>query len=155
MPATTDCQNWDKCETWERVVAAILATGVKVDLASAAKYYGTTYNTLENRFRKIKKLSGVLKAEVENGERGEVKSKPTTPRKPKTPKKYALNSVVNSRVSKTSPSKKKVIKQEQLPSTGSSVFDEMDTDILSLPTNGIDSVGNENATMFDGSFELN
>lgn len=73
MPATTDCQNWDKCETWERVVAAILATGVKVcsttsgilvpvlhavdvdttqvDLASAAKYYGTTYNTLENRKR--------------------------------------------------------------------------------------------------------
>jgi len=61
-----------------------------------AKYYGTTYDTLENRFRKIKALSKVLKAEVDSGERGEVvkpsRSALSTPRKPKTSKKDALNS---------------------------------------------------------------
>ena len=60
-----------------------------------ARYFGTTYDTLENRFRKIKKLAAELKKEVDDGDRKEVvparKSNPSTPRKPKTPKKEALN----------------------------------------------------------------
>ena len=42
--------NWDSCETWERMVAALIASGVKLDLKKVAKYYDTTYHTLENRF---------------------------------------------------------------------------------------------------------
>lgn len=58
-------------------------------------YFGTTYDTLENRFRKIKKESATLKDEVERGERGEIapsrtKSNPSTPRKA-SPKKAALS----------------------------------------------------------------
>jgi len=59
--------------------------------------YGCTYDTLENRFRAIKKLAITLKQEIDSGERGEVvapaptKSAPNTPRKPKTPKKDPLS----------------------------------------------------------------
>ena len=59
--------------------------------------YGCTYDTLENRFRNIKKLAITLKQEIDSGERGEVvappraKSAPNTPRKPKTPKKDPLS----------------------------------------------------------------
>ncbi|KAK4501702.1 hypothetical protein PRZ48_007511 [Zasmidium cellare] len=118
--------DWDSQATWQRVIAAILATGVKVciapafmfdiklitcqvDLKQTAMYFGTTYDTLENRFRKIKKESATLKEEVERGERGEIaptrtKSNPATPRKA-TPKKQALSAVTNGRVAKTTPSK--------------------------------------------------
>ena len=110
--------NWESVETWQRLVSSILATGYKVskclpsnlktvtdgydskpDLKTTAIYFGTTYDTLENRFRKLKKEAETLKAEVERGERGELtvpsrpKSAPTTPRKPKTPKKEPLESM--------------------------------------------------------------
>lgn len=39
--------------------------------------YGTTYDTIQNRYRKIRKEADALKAEVESGERTEV----ATPRK--------------------------------------------------------------------------
>ena len=117
MPKST--VNWDSAETWERIVASIIASGVKVcsrvlpclrscppvnfcdiqlDLGSIAKYYGTTYHTLENRFRKTRKDAKVLEAEVNSGERGDegtptrTKSAPATPRKAKTPKKDPLES---------------------------------------------------------------
>ncbi|CAK3831146.1 Hypothetical predicted protein [Lecanosticta acicola] len=114
--------NWNSVETWQRVVAAMLATGIKPDLRQTATYFGTTYDTLENRFRKIKKEADVLKGEVSNGARGEVtapsrqKSAPTTPRKRQTPKKDALSSVSNGRINKSTPksSKKSGIKQEQI-----------------------------------------
>ncbi|EMC97331.1 hypothetical protein BAUCODRAFT_23648 [Baudoinia panamericana UAMH 10762] len=115
MGGTTDRSS---AETWQRVVAAIIASGIKgsdslqIDLKVTATYYGTTYDTLENRFRKLKKDAAELKKEVESGQRGEVavpartKSAPTTPRKPKTPKKDALSAVANGRIGKTTPSKK-------------------------------------------------
>lgn len=93
-----DKVNWNDVETWQRVVAALLATGIKPDLKQTATFFGTTYDTLENRFRKIKKDAQVLKDEVNSGQRGEVtapsraRSAPNTPRKPKTPKKDALGS---------------------------------------------------------------
>jgi len=60
-----------------------------------AIYFGTTYDTLENRFRKIKKEAATLKEEVDSGQRGEVKPKPSTPRKPKaTPTKEALKGLL-------------------------------------------------------------
>ena len=72
---------------------------MKVDLRSAAAYFGTTYDTLENRFRKLKKDATTLKAEVDGGERVEIttpsrtKSTSATPRKPKTLKKGLLESM--------------------------------------------------------------
>ncbi|KAK5733931.1 hypothetical protein LTR17_009338 [Elasticomyces elasticus] len=125
MPGTT---NWESAETWQRVVASMLATGIKVDLKATATAYGCTYDTLENRFRKLKKLAATLKEEVDNGERGDVavparvKSAPATPRKPKTPKKDPMSAVANGRVSKASPSKKN-IKKEHLESTTSEASD--------------------------------
>ncbi|KAK4569718.1 hypothetical protein LTR86_002686 [Recurvomyces mirabilis] len=111
--------NWSDVETWQRVVASIVATGI--DLGAAAKYYGTTYNTFENKFRQIKKQANELRAAVDNGETGDAptaartKSLPSTPRKPKTPKKDPLSSVANGRVNKPSPSKMNVKKE---PSDG-------------------------------------
>ncbi|KAK5129529.1 hypothetical protein LTR08_003188 [Meristemomyces frigidus] len=127
--------NWDSSETWERMVAAIVASGVKLDLKSVAAYYGTTYDTLENRFRKIKKVAATLKAEVDGGERGEVatrpKSNPRTPRKAKTSKKDALTTVAHGRVTKASPNKKSIVKQEQVEGSASSAFDDpMDGDLV-------------------------
>lgn len=106
--------NWDSQETWQRVVASIIATGIKVrniassinhmslltvfqiDYRQVALHFDTTYDTIENRFRKIKKEAAVLKEEVERGDRGDNaggrKSAPATPRKPKTPKKDPLSS---------------------------------------------------------------
>lgn len=58
-------------------------------------FYGTTYDTLENRLRKVKKDAAVLKEEVASGERPAVpvkaKSEPNTPKKPKTPKKGGVD----------------------------------------------------------------
>ncbi|KAK5121934.1 hypothetical protein LTR85_004506 [Meristemomyces frigidus] len=151
--------NWDSTETWQRVVAAIIATGVKLDLKAIATYYGTTYDTLENRFRKIKKDAAVLKDEIESGKRGEApprgKSAPTTPRKPKTPKKEALNSVTNGRVSKTSPTKKKTIKKEQMDSNASSIFDDItDSNMGSFNASGLGSFDAEAAGMFGGGMDF-
>lgn len=90
-----------------------------MDLKQTATYFGTTYDTLENRFRKIKKEAATLKDEVDKGDRSEMptpsrtKSAPSTPRKPKTPKKDALSTVTNGKVTKSTPkSKKSGIKQE-------------------------------------------
>ncbi|KAK3117535.1 hypothetical protein LTR53_000961 [Teratosphaeriaceae sp. CCFEE 6253] len=123
--------NWDSAETWQRIVASIVASGVKLDIAKMARYYGTTYDTLENRFRQsgqIKKLAAVMKEEVDGGERGEIKSNrsaPVTPRKIKTPKKDALSNVANGRVAKSSPSKRAVKKQELIETRASSFMEGM------------------------------
>ncbi|KAK5166114.1 uncharacterized protein LTR77_008375 [Saxophila tyrrhenica] len=57
--------DWDSVPAWQRLVASIYATGVKIDLRAAAAYYGTTYDTLENRLRKIKKDAEALKSEAD------------------------------------------------------------------------------------------
>ncbi|EME43241.1 hypothetical protein DOTSEDRAFT_72589 [Dothistroma septosporum NZE10] len=113
--------DWSSPETWQRVVAAIMATGVKVDLKQTATYFGTTYDTLENRFRKLKKEAATLKEEIDKGERSEIstpsrtKSTPSTPRNPKTPKKDLLTTVSNGKITKSTPMPKKdSIKQENV-----------------------------------------
>ncbi|KXL42471.1 hypothetical protein M433DRAFT_21479 [Acidomyces richmondensis BFW] len=114
--------DWSNAETWQRLVAAICATGVKINIAETAKYYGTTYDTLENRLRKVKKEAAILKDEVDSGRRGEVvvrKSNPATPRKPKTPNKDILNCVNHGKITKT-PVKKANVKQEAFQSPESS-----------------------------------
>lgn len=77
-------------------MASIIASRVKLDLKTVAGYYGTTYNTLENRFRKIKKDAESLKAEHTDEDGNEAVPNPSpskaTPRKPKTPKKDQLDS---------------------------------------------------------------
>ncbi|WPG98683.1 Hypothetical protein R9X50_00147700 [Acrodontium crateriforme] len=107
--------NWESAEVWQRVVASLIATGVKIDLRQMAVYFGTTYDTLENRFRKVKKLATVLKDEVDGGERPDLpkgRSNSSTPRKQRTPKKNSLSVVEKSRVSKSTP-RKKTIKHKQ------------------------------------------
>ncbi|KAK4548441.1 hypothetical protein LTR36_009351 [Oleoguttula mirabilis] len=157
--------NWESTETWQRVVAAIIASGVKLDLKAIATYVnpldstGPLNDTLENRFRKIKKDAVVLKAEVETGKRGEVaprgKSAPTTPRKPKTPKKGALSSVANGRISKASPTKKRSIKAEQMESNASSVFDNVtDTNMGSFDESTLESFDNETQGLFGGGMDF-
>lgn len=66
-----------------------LTIDVQIDLKATAKYYGTTYDTLENRFRQLKKDAKVLQQEVDSGKRGDV-TPVTTPRK-KTPRKGTLS----------------------------------------------------------------
>lgn len=128
--------NWDSQETWQRIVAAIIATGVKVSPFSpphpssssssslsyprhhypitndifffhrlttryllflssplpsssnlnsqqqVAIHFGTTYDTIQHRFRTIKIEAIVLKEEVERGERLDESS--GTPKQKKT-----------------------------------------------------------------------
>ena len=104
--------NWNDVETWKRLVASIVATGVKVgsficicyseltrivqiDLNETAKHFGTTYSTLENRFRPIKKDAAAMQGD-KTGNDGETtprtKAGPATPRS-KTPKKDVLHSM--------------------------------------------------------------
>ena len=97
--------HWNDVETWKRLVASIVATVVKVslssctfysqltgivqiDLSETAKHFGTTYSTLENRFRPIKKDAAAMQGD-KTGNDGETtprtKAGPATPRS-KTPK---------------------------------------------------------------------
>lgn len=97
---------------------------------------GATYDSIEGRFRIIKREAAILRAEIEQGERPEapprggaaVKLEPsgesfsesaggkvTTPRKPRTPKKTAIkheddSRVLTGRVSKNTKSPKKTSK---------------------------------------------
>ncbi|KAK1091062.1 hypothetical protein LTR48_007063 [Friedmanniomyces endolithicus] len=155
MQGKTD---WDSAETWQRVVASMIATGAKPDLKAMAIAYGCTYDTLENRFRAIKKLAITLKQEIDSGERGEVvapartKSAPNTPRKPKTPKKDPLSAVANGRVSKTSPSKKGNAKKDPLatqPSSFAEAMGNMDMSSFVHDDEGED-YGLTAADLFDG-----
>ena len=111
-----------------------------MDLKQTATYFGTTYDTLENRFRKIKKEAATLKEEIDKGDRSELstpsrsKSAPSTPRKPKTPKKDPLSTVTNGKVTKSTPkSKKGGIKLEN-------VEDELSFDVGDM-SNGFDYNG--------------
>ncbi|SMR59766.1 unnamed protein product [Zymoseptoria tritici ST99CH_3D1] len=137
--------DWNSAEAWERAVACLIATGAKIDYRAAALHFGCTYDTLENRFRKTKKLALELKGEVERGERdataGGRKSAPATPRKPKTPKKDALTTVTQGRVAKSSTpksNKKAGVKQEMMEEEDAAMasFDHTLTgDALSHDTN--------------------
>lgn len=68
---------------------------IQIDLKATATCFHTTYDTLENKMRKIKKLAATLKSEVDSGARGEVesirRSATSTPKKTATPSK-ALSS---------------------------------------------------------------
>ena len=66
---------------------------INLDLHAVAGYYGCTYDTLQNRFRKIKKDAEALKGEHKDEEGNEVAPiAKATPRKQKTPKKDQLES---------------------------------------------------------------
>ena len=69
-----------------------MLTHQQVDLKQTALYFGTTYDTLENRFRKIKKESEILKKEVASGERSEISTPSRSTPKKTSPKKDALAS---------------------------------------------------------------
>ena len=168
--------SWDTVEVWQKLVAAIIASGVKVnsspslktkslqlenrgtrltssqiDVSNVATHFGTTYDTIENRLRPIKKQAKVLQEQVSNGMQDKVTSTRKSPSKPRTPKKAAgaldgtlcfrvgafasclkliLSSTVvsNGRVTKTTPSgkasKKNALKQEAIENSFSSMMDD-------------------------------
>lgn len=96
MPPKAETVNWHSVETWERLVASMFASGYKPDLNAVAGYYGCTYDTLQNRFRPIKKDAEALKAEHKDEDGKQIIPVPVnskaTPRKPRTPKKDTLDS---------------------------------------------------------------
>lgn len=99
--------NWKSIEAWQRLVSAIIATGVKVtpsdmtlrldsdagipqiDIKKAADYYGTSYDTLEGRLRPLKKEAELMKTEVEKGQVPDLPA--TIALQPSTPKKATRN----------------------------------------------------------------
>ncbi|EMF11810.1 uncharacterized protein SEPMUDRAFT_156743 [Sphaerulina musiva SO2202] len=117
--------NWDSQETWQRIVAAIIATGVK----QVAIHFGTTYDTIQHRFRTIKIEAIVLKEEVEREEDEEEQQQQQQQQYYCYSEEYAEEryfvlytvssspAVKNSRISKPSSStpknRKKVIKEEE------------------------------------------
>lgn len=96
---------WDSVEVWQKLVAAIIATGVKVrytysssstpvliyvcqiDVSAVATHFGTTYDTVENKLRPIKKQAKALQEAVNNGTLDKVTATRKSPSKPKAPKK--------------------------------------------------------------------
>jgi hypothetical protein len=105
--------SWDSVEVWQKLVAAIIASGVKVrisqsfhsssiqankadnsakiDVSSVASHFGTTYDTIENRLRPVKKQAKEMKEAVSNGTQDKVVSTRKSPTKPKTPRKAATS----------------------------------------------------------------
>ena len=105
--------SWDTVEVWQKLVAAIIASGVKVsspltfyqlsqpsrrrkqltasqiDVSNVATHFGTTYDTIENRLRPVKKQAKILQEQVSNGTQDKVTSTRKSPSKPRTPKKPA------------------------------------------------------------------
>lgn len=98
---------WDSVDAWEKLVAAIFATGIKVqysllprqirqliktqvDISSVATHFGATYDTIENRLRPVKRRAKGLQEAVRDGKQVKVTSSRKSPSKPpRTPKKSA------------------------------------------------------------------
>ncbi|KAL9073463.1 MAG: hypothetical protein Q9161_002884 [Pseudevernia consocians] len=111
--------NWKDPDAFTRLLAAMVAAqDMKLDYRKIASMYGNgaTYDSIEGRFRIIKKDATALKAEVDSGDRpgaparGAVSVKATTPKKIKstisTPKKgKTLGGRVNK--SNATPTKKR------------------------------------------------
>ncbi|KAF6231282.1 hypothetical protein HO173_010425 [Letharia columbiana] len=128
--------NWKDPEAFTRLLAAMVAAqDMKLDYRKIASMYGNgaTYDSIEGRFRIIKKEAVALKAEVDSGERPEAPARGTvsatvTPKKPKstvgTPSK---GKTVGGRVGKSNgtPSKKRGNGIKEEPQSGSSSFLEV------------------------------
>lgn len=111
--------NWKDPDAFPRLLAAMVAAqDMKLDYRKIATMYGNgaTYDSIEGRFRIIKKDAAALKAEVDNGDRpeasrrGAVSVNAITPKKTKstisTPKKEkTLGGRVNK--SNATPTKKR------------------------------------------------
>ena len=62
-------------------------------MGETAKYYGTTYSAIENRFRKIRKDAEALKKEAGEGEGTPTNSKVSTPASRSNKKHDVLHSM--------------------------------------------------------------
>lgn len=60
---------------------------LQIDVSNVATHFGTTYDTIENRLRPVKKQAKLLKDAVSNGTQDKVTSTRKSPTKPRTPKK--------------------------------------------------------------------
>lgn len=92
----------DSISIFPRYVATNLTARSQLDLHEVAKMYGTTYDTIQNRYRKIRAEANEIKQHVESGESPEIVVTPKraraagtgTPRKAKGGKD-ALSSTFN------------------------------------------------------------
>ncbi|CAD6575506.1 MAG: hypothetical protein ASARMPREDX12_002336 [Alectoria sarmentosa] len=132
--------NWKDPDAFTRLLAAMVAAqDMKLDYRKIATMYGNgaTYDSIEGRFRIIKKEATIMKAEIDSGERSEAPARGTTSanttsKKPKsaanTPKK---EKIIGGRVGKSNgtPSKNrgKVVKgvKQEPDSSSSSSFVEV------------------------------
>ena len=64
-------------------------TTSQIDVSNVATHFGTTYDTIENRLRPVKKQAKILKDNVSNGTQDKVTSTRKSPTKPRTPRKPA------------------------------------------------------------------
>jgi hypothetical protein len=133
-------------------------TTSQIDVSNVATHFGTTYDTIENRLRPVKKQAKLLQEQVSNGTQDKVTSTRKSPTKPRTPKKasgaldgmlyfhtsgfarrilliYYVLVVSNGRVGKTTPSgkssKKNTLKQEAFENSFGSIMDGSFADISS------------------------
>jgi hypothetical protein len=61
--------NWKDLDAFTRLVAMVAAQDMKLDYRKIATMYGNgaTYDSIERRFRIIKKEAAVLKSEIDTG----------------------------------------------------------------------------------------
>ena len=64
-------------------------TTSQIDVSNVATHFGTTYDTIENRLRPVKKQAKLLQEQVSNGTQDKVTSTRKSLTKPRTPKKAA------------------------------------------------------------------
>jgi len=127
--------NWKDPNNNERLLACLFASidesNAKINYRRIAELFGqgTTANSIECNFRKIKQASKQVREEwqINGGQAPSVPtsaSAPATPKKPKTPKKDGLNGIKAGRVEKpATPSKKSaaantsftIVKTEEMP----------------------------------------
>ncbi|MCJ1244223.1 hypothetical protein MMC30_001421 [Trapelia coarctata] len=165
--------DWQSLDANKRLLAAVIAAHPDkklLDYRKIATYYGegTTYDSIEGQFRKIRKEAEKMKQKVDSGEQteapprgnkkdGDSGAKPTKARKPRiSPKKQ--DGVISGRVTKSiTPTKKRGVDQnavkgvkEEMESSASSMmeghlggsFDDGDGDFdFSF---GVDGLGDEN-----------
>ncbi|KAF2433694.1 hypothetical protein EJ08DRAFT_676492 [Tothia fuscella] len=101
--------NWKSLESYERLLAAIVAAnGGKVDFKLVAHYYGegATYDAIEGRFRKAKKDAAALAEEAKDRPVPKSRSdKPASTVSPPRKKAANGNGVKSGRVTKSTPRK--------------------------------------------------
>ncbi|KAL4890507.1 hypothetical protein BDV59DRAFT_204222 [Aspergillus ambiguus] len=116
--------NWKDTESTDRLIAAMLAgqPGLKLDYSAIATFFGqgATYDAIEGRFRRYRKMAEDLKADARR--RGITNIPPRTPRAPRSNRTKASSSGRNKR-SAQAPDHASPTKRRAAASEGQSLMD--------------------------------